>query len=207
LPIPIRNLIAPPLAADSNRVKEHSMPVRGPKTRSAGALAALAVTLALAGCQTPHAPDQTAVSGHLVQRVGHTIPARTTGRLTMPPGASLDDGLTEDEAVAIALWNNAAFQELLVDLGIARSDLIQAGLLPNPEFVYFWPAPDKPLKYAFELPIEAIWLRPVRVKAAAREADRTAERLAQAGLDLMRDTRQAFADVARASGCGSRVRP
>lgn len=33
------------------------------------------------------------------------------------------------------------------------------------------------------------------MKSAAREADRTAARLAQAGLDLMRDTRQAYADV------------
>jgi cobalt-zinc-cadmium efflux system outer membrane protein len=113
----------------------------------------------------------------------------------MPPGASLDDGLTEDEAVAIALWNNAAFQELLVDLGIARGDLILAGLLPNPEFVYYWPEPNKPLKYLFDFPIEALWLRPVRIKSAAREADRTAERLTQAGLDLMRDARQAYADV------------
>lgn len=58
--------------------------------------------------------------------------------ITLPPGASLDDGLTEDEAVSIALWNNAAFQELLVDLGLVRGDLIQAGLLPNPELVYFF---------------------------------------------------------------------
>src|SRR5204862_1880180 len=38
-------------------------------------------------------------------------------------------------------------------------------------------------------------LRPVRVKAAAGDADRASKRLAQAGLDLMRDVRQAYADV------------
>ncbi len=113
----------------------------------------------------------------------------------MPPGASLDDGLTEDEAVAIALWNNAAFQELLVDLGLARGDLIQAGLLPNPEFVYYWPMSDKPFKYLFDFPIESLWLRPIRLKSASKEAERTAQRLTQAGLDLMRDVRQAYADV------------
>lgn len=173
------------------------MPVRGSRSRTKWALIALAVTLALAGCQTaPPTPDRTTVSGHLTQRVGHALPARTPpGQLVLPPGASLDDGLTEDEAVALALWNNAAFQELLTDLGIARGDLIQAGLLPNPEFVYFIPMSEKPYKYLFDFPIEAIWLRPIRVKSAAREADRTAERLAQAGLDLMRDTRQAYADV------------
>ncbi len=157
----------------------------------------VAVVVGIAGCQTaPHAPDRTTVATHLGQRVGHTLPSHTVpGQIALPPGASLDDGITDDEAVAIALWNNAAFQELLVDLGLARGDLIQAGLLPNPEFVYFFGVTDKPFKYAFELPIEAIWLRPIRVKSAAKEADRTAARLTQAGLDLMRDVRQAYADV------------
>lgn len=112
----------------------------------------------------------------------------------------MDDGLTEEEAVLIALWNNAPFQELLTEIGIARGDLVQAGLLPNPEFVYFFRATDKPFKYAFDLPIEAFWLRPIRVAAAKREAERVCDRLTQAGLDLIRDTRQAFADVLLAQG-------
>ncbi len=158
---------------------------------------AFAVVFALTGCQTtPHAPDRMTVSTHLTQRVGHTIPGPSgPAQVTLPPGAALDDGITDDEAVAIALWNNAAFQELLVDLGVARSDLIQAGLLPNPEFVSFFGVTDKPFKYLFDFPIEAIWLRPIRVRAAAKEADRVGQRLAQAGLDLMRDVRQAYADV------------
>lgn len=158
---------------------------------------ALSVACLLVGCQTaPTAPDRSNVSSSLNYRFGHTIPCCTEPcQVTFPPGASLDDGLTEDEAISIALWNNAAFQELLVDLGIAQGDLIQAGLLPNPEFGYFVSMPDKPFKYVFDFPIESIWLRPIRVRSAAGEADRTAERLTQAGLDLMRDVRQAYADV------------
>ncbi|MFO0844604.1 MAG: TolC family protein [Gemmataceae bacterium] len=164
------------------------------------AFALAAAPWLLAGCHAvPHAPDCSTVSGHLTQRVGHTVACRAgPAVVTLPPGACFEDGITEDEAVAIALWNNAAFQELLVDLGIARGDLIQAGLLPNPEFVYFWPMSEKPYKYLFDFPIEALWLRPIRVRTAAREADRAAERLTQAGLDLMRDVRQAYADVALA---------
>jgi len=167
-----------------------------PTTRSVFCVV-LVFLLGLAGCQTaPYAPDRTAVASALTQRIGHTLPCPSVpGQIALPPGASLDDGITDDEAVAIALWNNAAFQELLVDLGLARGDLIQAGLLPNPEFVYFFGVTDKPFKYLFDFPIEALWLRPIRVKSAAREADRTADRLAQAGLDLMRDVRQAYADV------------
>ncbi len=167
------------------------------------ACVALAVPFAVAGCQTnPHAPDRSTVSAHLTQRVGHTLSAPAAGDFTLPPGASFTDGLTDDEAVAIALWNNAAFLELLVDLGLARGDLIQAGLLPDPEFVFFFGVTDKPFKYLFEFPIEALWLRPIRVRSAAKEADRTAARLAQAGLDLMRDVRQAYADVVLAKERG-----
>jgi cobalt-zinc-cadmium efflux system outer membrane protein len=120
--------------------------------------------------------------------------------VALPPGLSLEKGLTEEEAVVIALWNNAAFQELLTDLGIARGDLIQAGLLPNPEFVYYFPVHLKPFKYLFDMPLEAFWLKPIRVAAAGRELDRVSERLTQAALDLIRDTRQAYADVLLARG-------
>lgn len=156
------------------------------------------ILLGLSGCQNmPTVPETVAVTDHLTMRVGYTVPHHrgSTGDVILPPGTSLDDGITEEEAIAIALWNNAAFQELLADLGIARGDLIQAGLLPNPEFVYFIPMSGKPFKYLFDFPIEAVWLRPIRLKSAAREAERAVQRLTQAGLDLMRDVRQAYADA------------
>lgn len=118
----------------------------------------------------------------------------------LPNGADLSDGLTEEEAVLVALWNNAAFQEALTELGVARGDLIQAGLLPNPEAVYFFQVPDKPFKYALDLPLEALWLRPIRVAAAERESERVAARLTQLGLDLIRDVRQSYADALLAQG-------
>jgi len=174
----------------------------------------LPIAIFLVGCRTASpGPDRSTVSNSLTQRFDQTLPNFTVAKqLTLPPGANLDDGVTEDEAISIALWNNAAFQELLADLGIARGDLIAAGLLPNPEFVYIFGVTNKPFKYLFELPIEAIWLRPIRVRSAALEADRTANRLAQAGLELMRDVRQAYADVllakerARIAGEGVKFR-
>src|SRR5262245_10729549 len=117
------------------------------------------------------------------------------GGLLIPPGGEFDHVVSEDEAVAFALWNNAAFNEALTDLKLARADLIQAGLLPNPEFAWWFGVTDKPFKYLFDFPIESLWLRPVRLKAARRESERTCDRLVQAALDLIRDTRQAYADV------------
>ena len=166
--------------------------------RNLSTVPALAALLALGvGCQTaPPAPDRSTVGSQLSQRFDQTIPAQSLPEhLVMPPGASFDDGITEDEAIVIALWNNAAFQELLVDLGVARGDLVQAGLLPNPEFIYLFGTPDKPFKYLLDFPLESLWLRPIRVKSATREAARVADRLAQGGLDLIRDLRQSYADV------------
>lgn len=155
-----------------------------------------------AGCSTlPPAADRPDVSAALVARTGRAIgPPPPKGQVILPHGVNLDDRLGEEEAVLIALWNNALFQEQLADLGIAHGDLVQAGLLPNPEFVYFWPMHLKPFKYVLEVPIEALWLRPIRVAAAADESARVAKRLTQAALDLIRDVRQAYADVLLAAG-------
>ena len=137
----------------------------------------------------------------LAVRTDHTLgPAACRGEVVLPNGAAIDDGLLEDEAVLIALWNNAAFQELLTEIGIAQGDLVQAGLLPNPEVVYFFPVTDKPYKYLVDFPIEALWLRPIRIAAAEAESYRVCQRLSQAGLDLIRDVRQAYADVLLAEG-------
>ena len=145
--------------------------------------------------------DRECVSAKIEQRTGFALgPASCSDEVILPNGATMEDGLSEEEAIFIALWNNAAFLETLADLGIAHGDLIQAGLLPNPEVVYFFPVSEKPFKYLIDMPIEAIWLRPIRIAAAQREADRVCERLTQSALDLVRDVRQAHADVLLAQG-------
>jgi cobalt-zinc-cadmium efflux system outer membrane protein len=153
--------------------------------------------LAPAGCLDSHAltPDQAAVSDSLRERTGAGLgPDVPPGRVFVPNTVSLDEGLSADAAVQLALCNNALFQDLLLDLGLARADVVQAGLLPNPEVLYSFPVSPKPFKYAVDLPIDVIALRPVRVRAAAAEEERARERLVQAGLDLARDVRLAHAD-------------
>lgn len=48
--------------------------------------------------------------------------------------AMLQDGLTADEAVQIALLNNRDLQSTYESLRIAQADLVQAGMLKNPVF-------------------------------------------------------------------------
>lgn len=161
--------------------------------------------LAGAGCgrSTVHyrLTDPSPVSASLATRFGQGLgPTNCPRQIVYPYGISLETQLTEELAVLIALWNNALFLETLADLGIAQGDLVQAGLLPNPELVYYFPISEKPFKYLVDFPIEALWLRPIRVAAAGREVERVGNRLTQAGIDLIRDTRIGFADVLLAHG-------
>jgi cobalt-zinc-cadmium efflux system outer membrane protein len=113
----------------------------------------------------------------------------------MPDGVRLDDGLSEDDAIAIALWNNVAFQEVLAELGFSRADLVDAGLLPNPVFSVLFPLGPKQLEFTLKFPLEVLWLRPRRINVAQLDAERVAEQLVQRGLDLVRDARFAWTDA------------
>jgi cobalt-zinc-cadmium efflux system outer membrane protein len=125
-------------------------------------------------------------------------PERARRQLSIPPGTKIEDGISEDDAVALALWNNAAFQEALAKTGFSRADLVQAGLLANPTFAVLFPIDYKPLEYTASLPVEALWLRPRRVAIARLDAERVAEALVQNGVDLVRDVRWAYSDLALA---------
>src|SRR5262245_52735669 len=98
----------------------------------------------LAGCvhDRPYC-DRACVSSQVEGRTGQSLgPPVPCGGLVLPADLA-GKVLTEEAAVLVALWNNPAFQELLVELELTHADLVQAGLLPNPEFVYFFPVHDK----------------------------------------------------------------
>ncbi len=137
------------------------------------------------------------VSKEVEARTGHKIntAAKASG-WALPDGVSPDDGLTEDEAVAIALWNNPELQAELTSLGLARADLIQAGQLSNPSLTLIFPFSTRILESVANWPFEALWQRPKRVAAAKLELERVGETLVSRSLDLVRDTRLAYADYA-----------
>ncbi|MGD9762373.1 MAG: TolC family protein [Candidatus Binatia bacterium] len=157
-----------------------------------------ALAVAQGGCAVPQGIGR--VSDELAQRTGYELTEAEPGETVLPPAVSLAHGLSQDDAVAIALWNNAALRATLADLGLSRADLIQAGMLPNPTFSMFVPVGPKPLETTFRYPLEVLWLRPYRVAAARADYESTAEHLVQSALDLIRDVRVAYSDVALADG-------
>jgi cobalt-zinc-cadmium efflux system outer membrane protein len=157
----------------------------------------IAITFVVVGCATSGVATPNRVSEKIQKETGHPTREGVTDQ-RVPPGVSVDDGLSEDEAVAIALWNNSAFQESLADLGIARADLAQAGLLRNPVLTLLLPWGPKQLEATAKWPIDAIWQRPMRMAGARLGAEAVAERLVAAGLNLVSDTKLGYADVLRA---------
>ena len=60
--------------------------------------------------------------------------------------AMLEDELTAEEAVAIAMLNNPRLQVTLAELGIARADLIEASTIANPLFEFEIRFPGEPYR-------------------------------------------------------------
>lgn len=135
-------------------------------------------------------------SGHAP---GHA-PGDASQEPSLPPGVANLAALGEGDAIAVALWNNAAFGVELAQLGASRADLAQAGALPNPVLSFLLPIGPRQLEASLLFPLAALVERPFRVKAAKLDVERTARGLVQRGLDLARDVRLAWieADAAKA---------
>lgn len=162
--------------------------------------AALALALATGCASSP--VDRSWLARRLVERTGHGARGsdQAVAAPSVPAGVNLDDGITEDEAVATALWNHPGFQADLAQLGVARADLAEAGMLPNPILSLLLPIGPRQVEGWLQWPLEVLWQRPRRVAAAQAEVARVGESLVQSGLDVARDARVAHADllVARA---------
>ena len=156
------------------------------------AVATLAICAA-ACASTGQAPDRGTVDAAIRSRGLSGI--RVEGTAPLPPDVAVDDGLTSQEAVAIALWNSPSFQATLADLGIARADLAEAGLLRNPVFSLLFPWGPKQLEWTLQFPFDALWQRPRRVAAAQLNAQAVGERLVWDALMLVAQTRTAHAEA------------
>lgn len=105
----------------------------------------------------------------------------------------LEHPLTADDAVRIALLNNREGRAALAELGIARGNYVQAGLLPNPEIELEVRGPGGPqplqMDLGLELNLSGFWLTALRSDIARSQLE--AARLKAAGrlLDLAFETR------------------
>jgi cobalt-zinc-cadmium efflux system outer membrane protein len=164
------------------------------KSRLRGSVALSLVFLA-GGCAAHSAHDRDYVSESVRSRTGHSLRPTASEASGLPQGVAVADGVTEEEAVAVALWSNPDLEAALAELGLARADLVEAGLIRNPIFSLLFPLGPKQLEFTLTWPIETLWQRPKRVAAARLDVQRVAERLVQGGLDVVRDARTAHAEL------------
>ena len=76
----------------------------------------------------------TAVEARSGKRVVWHLGTELDAQVDQEVRALLQDTLTVDGAVQVALLNNRNLQALYAELGVAQADLVQAGLLRNPVF-------------------------------------------------------------------------
>lgn len=107
----------------------------------------------------------------------------------------LADGVTEEEAVQVALLNNAELQVAFDELGIARADVIEAGLYSDPELdlVLRFPEGERGNDLEVELgfSVADLWLVPLRKRVAKTDAERATMQVVSAVLNAVADTKQA----------------
>ena len=159
-----------------------------------------AVALLATGCTTPEAS---------LDRVQTTVAERTGKRVHWnrggPEDAQIEQGvqallrrkLTAERAVQIALLNNRELQARFEEIGIAQADLIQAGLISNPDFAGSFRFPNRPpsgtnIEYAIAQNFLDLLVRPLRQRIAAAEVARTETQVADEVLKLVAEVKIAF---------------
>lgn len=105
-------------------------------------------------------------------------------------------GLTPDGAVEIALLHNPSFQAVLEELGIAKAEVVQAGLLKNPSLHTFIRKPDHEGKTNAEFEVKQdildIFLMPLRRKLANAQIEQVKYTIGHAALKLDSDVRAGY---------------
>src|ERR1700692_1135624 len=92
--------------------------------------------------------------------------------------ALLEKDLKVDAAVQIALFNNRSLQATFEEIGISQADLVQAGLLKNPQFAASFRFPDRPpsaadTEYSIADDVLDLIVLPLRRKIAPHQLEQT----------------------------------
>jgi outer membrane protein TolC len=109
----------------------------------------------------------------------------------------LADGLSRQESVRIALLNNRQLQSAFEELGISKSDLVQAKLLSNPtvgavfrSLISSGSGTNVEVEGFF--PISDLWQIPFRKKAAAARMEATIMRVGEMVMDTAAEAKRAY---------------
>jgi len=124
------------------------------------------------------------------------LPAKGTDSKTSLAAAReiLAKPLTVDDVVQLALLNNPGLRASFAELGVAEADLVQAGRLPNPRFLYSnrKSSDITSIDRVIVFNVMALVAMPLSQKVASRQFEAAQLQLAGDVLQLAGDTRRAY---------------
>jgi len=135
---------------------------------------------------------QTKIAGRVDQRVTWEPDNEVDAAISDVVRGLLGQQLTADAAVQIALLNNRDLQATFEDLGIARADLVQAGLLRNPMFLAERRFAGQAAELDLMQELVSIATTPLRKRVAGAAFEAAKLRISQVILDLADEARAAF---------------
>lgn len=158
------------------------------------------LALVAAGCASPTA-SLDRVQETVAERTGKQVHWNRDGaedaQLQKGVETLLKHKLTAESAVQVALLNNRELQARFEEIGIAQADLIEAGLLSNPNFAASFRFPNRPpsgtnIEYSIAQDFLDLLLIPLRKHIAAAQLARTETRVANDVLQLAAEVKTAF---------------
>ncbi len=110
----------------------------------------------------------------------------------------LPDGLTEDDAVRIALLNNRKLQASFEEIGVTKADLVQVGLFTNPKLTAVFRFPFKgggtDIEAVLPIRISDLWQIPLRKKVAAIRLEATMIQMSEEILKTVAEAKKAHSE-------------
>ena len=167
--------------------------------------AILIIPLLVTECATVNPQkDFDAVSFSSQMKTGYTVTWQQTPEDKTQTQRAVEelrmDGVTQEEAVRIALMNNRDLQAKFEFLGIARADVVQAGLFSNPSIGALFEFPTKgafgvgpDIDFLFSL--SDLWNVPIRQEIASFDAQRVTLQVIAEILKTAAEARNAFDEV------------
>lgn len=164
----------------------------------------LALAVLLGACKAPDASQDFARARDLI-RSSTDEECRFDPESVLDPAAvedALRGGLSLSSALELALANNRELQAGFMEIGVARADLAQAGMLANPSLslLFLFPSGGGQMDLQAQLAqsVTDLWRIPGRKREAAAKLDQAVLRLSRFAGELVADTRDAYFEAASA---------
>jgi len=160
---------------------------------------ALTAALLLAGCASS-SPDggfasvEQSAKERLNKDVAWARSPEQQQRIDARVAELLQQPLSADDAVQLALLNNKGLQATYFELGIGEAELVQSGRLPNPGFSFarLTRGSEVELERSFHVNLARLIALPALQRAEAQRFAHTQSAVASSVLSLAADTRKAW---------------